>query len=87
VQKPHVEIRLEVTEKPSQWRGSRIDRQVRVSEKITLLLQLLGAGREKCVESEWSELTKSCSKHRKSPIIWRNAKKPHAAGAAFAQAL
>ncbi|KAJ7829815.1 hypothetical protein B0H14DRAFT_2593801 [Mycena olivaceomarginata] len=27
-QKPHAEIRLEVTEKPSQWRGSWVDRQV-----------------------------------------------------------
>jgi hypothetical protein len=52
--KPHAEIRLEVTEKPSQWRGSWVDRQVLVSEKTALLLQLLCAGHENCRESEWS---------------------------------
>jgi hypothetical protein len=31
--KPHAEIRPEVTEKPSQWRDSSVDRQVLVSEK------------------------------------------------------
>jgi hypothetical protein len=35
-------------------RGSWVDRQVLVSEKIALLPQLLCAGREKCTKSEWS---------------------------------
>jgi hypothetical protein len=32
--KPHAEIRSEVTEKPSQWRGSWVHRQVLASEKL-----------------------------------------------------
>ncbi|KAJ6602001.1 hypothetical protein DFH09DRAFT_1069545 [Mycena vulgaris] len=52
--KPHTEIRPEVTEKPSQWRGSWVETQVLWSEKIALLPQLLCAGREKCAKSEWS---------------------------------
>jgi hypothetical protein len=36
------EIKSEVSEKPSQWRGSQGERQVLVSEKNTFLPQLSG---------------------------------------------
>ncbi|KAJ7812614.1 hypothetical protein B0H14DRAFT_2605609 [Mycena olivaceomarginata] len=39
--KPHVEIRPEVTEKPSQWRGSGVDRQVLDAKSVR---NLSGAG-------------------------------------------
>jgi hypothetical protein len=52
--KLHADIKSEVGEKPNQWRGSQVERQVPVSQKIALLLQLLHAGHENCAKSEWS---------------------------------
>jgi hypothetical protein len=53
-QKPRVEIKFEVTEKPSQWKGSWIQGQVQVGEEISFVPQLLCARHEKCGKSEWS---------------------------------
>jgi hypothetical protein len=53
-QKPHVEIKFEVTEKPSQWKGSWIQGQVQVGEEISFVPQLLCTRREKCGKSEWN---------------------------------
>ncbi|KAJ6507619.1 hypothetical protein DFH09DRAFT_1288938 [Mycena vulgaris] len=79
--KPHAEIRPEVTEKPSQWRGSWVERQVLLSEKIALLPQLLCAGREKCAKSEWSRSDgwTNCfpSSHIDQIVIWMNTIQYH----------
>jgi hypothetical protein len=50
--KPCAEIKFDVTEKPSQWKGSWVQGQVLVGEEISFVPQLLCARREKCEKSE-----------------------------------
>ncbi|KAF8183227.1 hypothetical protein K438DRAFT_1937561 [Mycena galopus ATCC 62051] len=74
--KPHAEIKSEVTEKLSQWRDTQVERQVLVREKVALLSQLLRAGHEKCVKSEWSQSDGWTNRFPSSRIdqilIWMN---------------
>ncbi|KAJ7854417.1 hypothetical protein B0H14DRAFT_2579873 [Mycena olivaceomarginata] len=87
--KPHAEIKFELGEKPGQRKGSQVEGQGLVGEKKkSLLPQLLRARREKYREpGESIELTKTRREPRKNPAVLRNAQKPSAARAAFAQAV
>jgi hypothetical protein len=52
--KPRAEIKFEITENPSRWKGSWIQGQVQVGEEISFVPQLLCARRDKYGKSEWS---------------------------------
>jgi hypothetical protein len=52
--KPCAEIKFDITETPSQGKGSWVQGQVVVSEEISFVPQLLCTRCEKCGKSEWS---------------------------------
>jgi hypothetical protein len=51
--KPRAEMKFDLTEKLSQWKGSWVQGQVLVGEELSFVPQLLGARREKCGKFEW----------------------------------